>query len=89
MEAALTRIKEYSTPRRKKLLIVEDNPAEQFSITELLGSEDIDISVVDTGEEALAKVEQENVRLRGSRSSTAGYVRRRGAGADAEVADTP
>jgi CheY-like chemotaxis protein len=60
LEAALNRIKEYSTPRRKKLLIVEDNPAEQFSITELLGSEDIDITVVDTGEDALAKVEQES-----------------------------
>src|SRR6201999_4522913 len=32
LEAALNRVKEYSTPRRKKLLIVEDNPAEQFSI---------------------------------------------------------
>jgi CheY-like chemotaxis protein len=59
LEAALNRVKEYSTPRRKKLLIVEDNPAEQFSIAELLGSEDIDITVVDTGEDALAKVEEE------------------------------
>jgi HAMP domain-containing protein/CheY-like chemotaxis protein/signal transduction histidine kinase len=59
IEAALTRVKEYSTPRRKRLLIVEDNPAEQFTITELLGSEDIDISVVDTGQEALTRVEEE------------------------------
>ncbi len=59
IEAALTRIKEYSSPRRKKLLIVEDNPAEQFSITELLGSEDIDITVVDSGKDALAKAEEE------------------------------
>jgi HAMP domain-containing protein/CheY-like chemotaxis protein/signal transduction histidine kinase len=60
LEAALNRVKEYSTPRRKKLLIVEDNPAEQFSIQELLGSEDIDITVVDTGEEALTRVEDES-----------------------------
>ncbi len=38
IEGALSRIKEYATPRRKRLLIVEDNPAEQLSIRELLGS---------------------------------------------------
>ncbi|HEX4156344.1 MAG TPA: HAMP domain-containing protein [Acidobacteriaceae bacterium] len=59
MEGALNRIDEYSAPRRKRLLIVEDNPAEQFTIRELLGDEDIDVSVVDNGQEALAKVEVE------------------------------
>jgi CheY-like chemotaxis protein len=39
-------------------LIVEDNPAEQLSIRELLGSEEIDVSVVATGAEALAIVSQ-------------------------------
>jgi CheY-like chemotaxis protein len=53
LEGALSRIKEYSTPRRKRLLIVEDNPAEQLSIRELLGHDDIDVSVVSTGKEAL------------------------------------
>jgi HAMP domain-containing protein/CheY-like chemotaxis protein/signal transduction histidine kinase len=53
LEQALTRIKEYASPRRKRLLIVEDNPAEQLSIKELLGYEDIDVSVVGTGAEAL------------------------------------
>ena len=38
LESALARIKEYAAPRRKRLLIVEDNPAEQLSIRELLGS---------------------------------------------------
>src|SRR5436190_1177090 len=38
VEAALSRIKEYAQPRRKRLLVVEDNAAEQMSITELLGS---------------------------------------------------
>ena len=37
LEAALTRIKEYAQPRRKRLLVVEDNPAEQFSITRTAG----------------------------------------------------
>ena len=47
LEAALARIKEYAAPRRKRLLIVEDNPAEQLSIRELLGYDDIDVTVVD------------------------------------------
>jgi HAMP domain-containing protein/CheY-like chemotaxis protein/signal transduction histidine kinase len=53
IDAAIKRIKEYSKPRRKRLLVVEDNPAEQLSIRELLGYEDIDIDVVDSGSEAL------------------------------------
>ena len=32
LETALSRIKEYARPRRKRLLVVEDNPAEQLSI---------------------------------------------------------
>jgi HAMP domain-containing protein/CheY-like chemotaxis protein/signal transduction histidine kinase len=53
LEAALARIKEYSAPRRKRLLVVEDNPAEQLSIKELLGYQDIDVTVVATGAEAV------------------------------------
>ncbi|MFZ3341954.1 MAG: HAMP domain-containing protein [Terriglobales bacterium] len=60
LEAALTRLKEYSRPRRKRLLVVEDNPAEQLSIRELLGYDDIDVTTVSTGAEALAAVESEN-----------------------------
>jgi len=56
LEFALSRIKEYSTPRRKRLLIVEDNPAEQLSIRELLGHDDIDVVVAATGCEALQLV---------------------------------
>jgi CheY-like chemotaxis protein/signal transduction histidine kinase/HAMP domain-containing protein len=52
--AALERIKNYSTPRRKRLLIVEDNPAEQLSIKELLGYDDVDVSVASTGTDTLA-----------------------------------
>jgi len=53
VEAALARIKEYAQPRRKRLLVVEDNAAEQMSITELLGSDDIEIVTTGTGAEAL------------------------------------
>jgi HAMP domain-containing protein/CheY-like chemotaxis protein len=50
---ALTRIKEFSAPRKKRLLVVEDNKAEQMSIRELLGHDDIEIVNAGTGDEAL------------------------------------
>ena len=49
LDQALSRIKDFAAPRRKRLLVVEDNPAEQLSICTLLGYEDIDVTVVDTG----------------------------------------
>ena len=58
LDAALSRIWEYAAPRRKRLLLVEDNAAEQLSITALLGHDDIDIAVA-TGEEALAVLREE------------------------------
>jgi HAMP domain-containing protein/CheY-like chemotaxis protein/signal transduction histidine kinase len=60
VQAALDRIKNYSAPRQKRLLIVEDNPAEQLSVQELLGYEDIDVTVVATGKEALNAVSEES-----------------------------
>jgi CheY-like chemotaxis protein len=60
LDMALSRIKEYATPRRKRLLIVEDNPAEQMSIRELLGYDDIDVTVASTGAEALQAVTQDS-----------------------------
>jgi len=56
LKAALDRIKEYSLPRRKRLLVVEDNPAEQISIAELLGDDDIDIVAAHSGAEGLEKL---------------------------------
>ncbi len=50
---ALTRIKDFSQPRRRRLLVVEDNTAEQLSIQELLGHDDIEIISANTGKEAL------------------------------------
>ncbi|MGC1544021.1 MAG: response regulator, partial [Candidatus Acidiferrales bacterium] len=60
LESAFARIKEYSMPRRKRLLVIEDNPAEQFSIRELLGYDDIDVAVASTGNEALTAIGKEN-----------------------------
>ncbi|PWT91317.1 MAG: hybrid sensor histidine kinase/response regulator, partial [Proteobacteria bacterium] len=53
VEAALARIKEYAQPRRKRLLVVEDDQAEQMSIAALLGHDDIEIVTADTGANAL------------------------------------
>jgi len=53
IRSALGRIKEYASPRRKKLLIVEDDPAEQFTVQQLLGYDDVDLTTAATGSEAL------------------------------------
>ncbi len=60
LNAAFARIKEYTAPRRKRLLVVEDDPSEQLSITELLGYNDIDVQVAATGAEALDSVTNES-----------------------------
>src|SRR6185436_5273400 len=57
----MSRIGQFITPRRKRLLVVEDNAAERLSITELLGHEDIDIVAVETGTEALALLRSERI----------------------------
>jgi HAMP domain-containing protein/CheY-like chemotaxis protein/signal transduction histidine kinase len=59
LEAALVRIKDFVKPRRKRLLIVEDNPAEQLGVAELLGHDDIDLKTVGTGADALAVLDEE------------------------------
>jgi CheY-like chemotaxis protein len=59
LSSAISRIKEFATPRRKRLLVVEDNPGEQLSIQELLGHDDIDVKTVSTGREALFAIADE------------------------------
>jgi CheY-like chemotaxis protein len=58
VSAALSQIKEYAKPRRKRLLIVEDNAAEQMSIRELLDHNDIEIVTTDTGAGALSTLRE-------------------------------
>jgi CheY-like chemotaxis protein len=53
LEIALDRIKSYVTPHTKRLLVVEDNDIERGSIVELLGHDDIEITAVGTGAEAI------------------------------------
>jgi CheY-like chemotaxis protein len=59
VEAAISRIKEYARPRRKRLLVVEDNPAEQMSIRELLSYDDIEIDTAGTGSTALSSLREQ------------------------------
>jgi HAMP domain-containing protein/CheY-like chemotaxis protein len=59
VDAAITRIKEYAKPRRKRLLVVEDNPAEQLSIQELLSFDDIEIDTAGTGSGALNSLREQ------------------------------
>ena len=43
LEAAFDRIKDFTAPRTKRLLVVEDNDIERQSIVELLGYDDIEM----------------------------------------------
>jgi HAMP domain-containing protein/CheY-like chemotaxis protein/signal transduction histidine kinase len=53
IEAALSKIKDYAAPRRKRLLVIEDNAAEQLSIGELLSHDDVEIVAAETGAQGL------------------------------------
>jgi HAMP domain-containing protein/CheY-like chemotaxis protein/signal transduction histidine kinase len=59
LEAAIARIRQYASPRRKRLLVVEDDPAQQLSIQALLDHDDIEVAVVSTGADALSAVQQD------------------------------
>ena len=53
LENALDRLKTYVTPHKKRLLVVEDDDIERKSVVELLGHDDVEITGVSTGGEAL------------------------------------
>jgi len=61
IERALLRIKAYAAPRKRRLLVVEDNAAEQMSIRALLGHDDIEIVSVATGQEALQVLAEQQI----------------------------
>jgi len=60
LDEALSRMKAYTEPRLRRLLVVEDNAAEQMSIAELLGHDDVQIEAVGTGAEALAALRSQS-----------------------------
>jgi CheY-like chemotaxis protein len=56
LEDVFARIKDYAAPRRKRLLLVEDDEAERLGVSELLQSADIEITAAATGAAALAEL---------------------------------
>jgi CheY-like chemotaxis protein/HAMP domain-containing protein len=61
LDEAFARIKGYSAPRRKRLLLVEDDQNERNSVAELLSHEDIEIAAAETGAEALVQLRRDQV----------------------------
>ncbi|WP_415922980.1 HAMP domain-containing protein [Steroidobacter sp.] len=53
LAAALQRIRNFAAANVRELLVVEDDPAEQLSIAELIGFDDVTITAAGSGEEAL------------------------------------
>ena len=53
LEAAFTRLREFAKPRRRELLVIEDDPAERMAVVELLGHDDVQITTVASGADAL------------------------------------
>jgi CheY-like chemotaxis protein/signal transduction histidine kinase/HAMP domain-containing protein len=59
LEAAFDRLKEFTQPRTKRLLVVEDNEIERDAVVELLGYDDIDIATAGSGDAALRAMRKE------------------------------
>ena len=59
ISAALERIRQFTLPRVKKLLVVEDDAGERMSIEELVRHDDIAVTTVGTGTEALEQLAQD------------------------------
>ncbi|MBV9620719.1 MAG: response regulator, partial [Gammaproteobacteria bacterium] len=53
LEEAFDRIRTFTNKKVRRLLVVEDDPAEQLSVRELLGHDDIEIVTAATGAQAL------------------------------------
>jgi HAMP domain-containing protein/CheY-like chemotaxis protein/signal transduction histidine kinase len=58
LQGAFARIKDYAAPRRRRLLLVEDDEAERKGVSELLDSADIEIASAATGAAALAQLRE-------------------------------
>jgi CheY-like chemotaxis protein len=61
LEDAIGKIREFTTPRQRRLLVVEDDEAARMSIRELLAHDDIDIVEVGCGADAWTQLEQRQV----------------------------
>jgi CheY-like chemotaxis protein len=54
-------LKDYACHKRRRLMVVEDNPAEQLGVTELLSHDDVEIVTASTGTDALRRLKSEPV----------------------------
>jgi len=59
LKASIARLTDYARDSRKRLLVVEDNPAELLGITELLGYDDIEVVTADNGHKALTMLREQ------------------------------
>jgi len=59
LSGAINRVMEYSRPRKRRLLVIEDDPVERLSIRELLHHDDIEIELVGSGEAGLKALRQQ------------------------------
>jgi CheY-like chemotaxis protein len=92
IEASLARIKDYAVPRRRRLLVIEDNAAERLSITALLENDDIEIVTAGTGAEGLDRLNEERfdcVVLDLSLPDMSGFDVLHAVGDDATLSDLP
>ncbi len=61
LDDALAKIREFTTPRKRRLLVVEDDETARMSIRELLAYDDIDIVEVGCGADAWSELEAGHV----------------------------
>jgi CheY-like chemotaxis protein len=59
LEAAFDRLKDFTQPRTRRLLVVEDNDVERDAVVELLGYDDIDIATAGSGDAALTAMRKQ------------------------------
>jgi HAMP domain-containing protein/signal transduction histidine kinase/CheY-like chemotaxis protein len=60
LEAAMDRIKQFTQPRPRRLLVVEDNDIERAAVLELLGDKDIEMVAAGSGDEALVAMREQS-----------------------------
>ena len=70
LKQSIARLTEYARAPRKRLLVVEDNPAELLGITELLGHDDIEVVTAEKGAGRACDLARAIRRLRRSRISS-------------------
>jgi HAMP domain-containing protein/CheY-like chemotaxis protein/signal transduction histidine kinase len=60
LDTAFERIKQFAEPRVRRLLVVEDSPAERLSVEQLIAHDDVEITAVGTGADALAALRSDS-----------------------------